>query len=293
IARRKKETGQLTGAVFPPRPMSFRQTNRLLTRYCRGMRPNRFLEAGCTVCGSLNPITELSPLNDFRAYMGVLEVHGVTRKERFSTNDPIEELRGPVLADGCDMVCVYCESALVKGNIPKTALALHNWLGEVPEQLRNLSYAEGIMIAKVRHNRCVIRVNSGRVRMNANVIMFSQPVVKFFHKLPPSRDEMQEILAFIFTGSSQPTPEEFDRTPLLVRRSKVLAALEWLKLNHEGYSELEISKENLDMYSERNIPVTVDYRRTLADPYDSLPVSARLVDDAGDEHGTDTGGVPL
>ncbi|KAJ7900713.1 hypothetical protein B0H14DRAFT_2330854, partial [Mycena olivaceomarginata] len=108
-----------------------------------------------------------------------------------------------------------------------------------------ITSAESVMIAKISHNRCVIRVNSGRVRMHANAIMFAQPVLKVYLRLPPSKQEMGEILAFFFTGSAAPTQEDFDRTPMLVRPDKVATALNWLKLNHEGYADLEISEDNL------------------------------------------------
>ncbi|KAJ7108103.1 hypothetical protein C8R44DRAFT_636885 [Mycena epipterygia] len=100
---------------------------------------------------------------------------------------------------------------------------------------------------------------------------------------------MNEVLAFVFTGSSAPTQEDFDRTPMLVRRQKVLDALEWLKLNHEGYTDLEISKENLDSYEERGIPVVVDYRRTNREVHDSVPAGATAVNEVPEEQGTSTG----
>ena len=273
---RKKATNRIKETQFPPRLLSFRQTHRVLSNSCNNMRPQCFVEAGCAVCGCLVRQRQLSPLENFREFLHLLERPGVTRRERIFSSDPFEELSGPILAEGCDKICVDCETALVNKKVPKNALALHNWVGEVPPQLRDLTFAERIMIARVRHNRCVIRVNSGRMKMNANVIMFSQPVLKVYNKLPPSRDEMHEILAFIFTGSAHPTQEDFDRTPLLVRRCKVLAALEWLKLNHELYIDLEISRENLETYAERDIPVTVDFRRTNPEPEDSVPLSAGL-----------------
>jgi hypothetical protein len=52
--------------------------------------------------------------------------------------------------------------------------------------------------------------------MHANAIMFAQPALKVYLKLPPSRDEISEVLAFIFTGSAAPTQEDFDRKPMLV-----------------------------------------------------------------------------
>ncbi|KAJ7820847.1 hypothetical protein B0H14DRAFT_3089223 [Mycena olivaceomarginata] len=160
--------------------------------------------------------------------------------------------------------------------VPKFALARHNWVGN-------------ILIARVRHNRCVVRVNSGRVRMSANAIMFSQPILKVYHRLPPSREELNEVLAFVFTGYAHPTPEEFERTPMLVRRQNVLEALEWLKLNHEGYWDLEISMDNLMSYPDRGIPVVVDYRRSKGDTTDSVPVGSTAVNEIPKERGTKSG----
>ncbi|KAJ7441128.1 hypothetical protein FB451DRAFT_1344033 [Mycena latifolia] len=271
---RKKVTGRLKDTVFPPLPLTRAQTHRILTRHCRTMRPKSFMESGCAVCGQLVARRFLTPLSKYEGSLALLIRPGVTRQERFKRDDPIRDIEGPVLAEGCTDICVDCETYLNNGVVPKTALVRHNWIGKVPEQLQNLTYAEGIMIARVRHNRCVVRVNSGRVRMSANAIMFSQPVLSILNKLPPSRSEMNEILAFVFTGSAAPTLEDFERTPMLVRKKKVVEALEWLKLNHEGYTDLEISQENLASYAERDIPVVVDWRRTKNEVHDSVPAGA-------------------
>ncbi|KAH7906545.1 hypothetical protein BJ138DRAFT_1016023, partial [Hygrophoropsis aurantiaca] len=78
--------------------------------------------------------------------------------------------------------------------------------------------------------------------------------------LPPPKEGLDDVLAFIYTRPCQPTQDDFKRTPMLVRRNKVARALEWLKLNHANYSDLQISYENLKMYSEDMPPVVVDYR---------------------------------
>jgi hypothetical protein len=125
--------------------------------------------------------------------------------------------------------------------------------------------------------------------MNANAIMFAQPTLKVYMKLPPSREEISEVLAIVFTGGCEPSDEDFARTPLLVRRNKVAAALEWLKLNHEAYDDLEISEENLRTYALRDVIVKVDYRKTEMAPHDSVPNEARSVFDSNEEHGTTSG----
>ncbi|KAJ7108104.1 hypothetical protein C8R44DRAFT_546401, partial [Mycena epipterygia] len=138
------------------------------------------VERGCAVCGWLVNAQKLTSLSEYKGSLELLVQNGVTRKERFQREDPIEEYEGPILAENCADICVDCETYLNNRVVPKFALCRHNWVGPVPVQLQGLQYAEQIMIARVRHNRCVVRVNSGRVRMSANAVMFSQPVLSIY-----------------------------------------------------------------------------------------------------------------
>ncbi|KAJ7300452.1 hypothetical protein DFH08DRAFT_919268 [Mycena albidolilacea] len=171
----------------------------------------------------------------------LLTAEGVTRKERFTSDDPVSELDGPVLAKGCDQVCIDCEAKLVAGVKPTHSLANHLWIGELP---------------------CVVRVASGRGKLVANAIMFATPIRKVYDTLPISRDELSEVLAFVFLGSAKPTDAEFVRTPMFVRRQRVKDALDWLKLNHRDYTALEISIANLNDLPEAGIPCGVDWKQT-------------------------------
>ena len=94
--------------------------------------------------------------------------------------------------------------------------------------------------------------------MTANAIMFPSPTAKVYQILPPPRKDLDELLAITFIGSAQPTEDAFKWTPMLVCQNKVALALEWLKLNHCDYADLEISKENLEQYPLNNIPVFED-----------------------------------
>ncbi|KAJ7869352.1 hypothetical protein B0H13DRAFT_1635303, partial [Mycena leptocephala] len=49
-----------------------------------------------------------------------------------------------------------------------------------PCQLQDLSLAEKMLVARVRHNRCVVRVASGRGKLSANAIMFPTPIVQIY-----------------------------------------------------------------------------------------------------------------
>src|ERR1700728_2192948 len=93
--------------------------------------------------------------------VGLLKVDGVTRKTISKSSDPVKELGGPILAPGCSKVCPICVESLEKGNVPTLALANGLWVGEIPDELQDLTYAEQLLIARVRHNRCIIKVSSG------------------------------------------------------------------------------------------------------------------------------------
>ena len=67
-----------------------------------------------------------------------------------------------------------------------------------------------LLIARVRHNRCIIRVSSGMHKMKANAISFANPMPKIYNILPPPADEMDDVLAFIYTGPCKPTKAEFE-----------------------------------------------------------------------------------
>src|SRR6202046_5734060 len=235
--------GQKKDEKFPPNPPSTDLCQQIVSDFCADTSPEVFEESGCAVCGKLTPICEMEELSEIEN-VSLLKVDGVTRKARCKSTDPVRELKGPILAPGCSRVCpIYVES-LEKKKVPTLALANGLWVGEIPDELQDLTYAEQLLIARVRHNRCIVKVSSGMSKMRANAISFSNPMPKIYNVLPPPIEEMDEVLAFIYTGPCKPTKADFQRTPLLVRRLKVSKALHWLKLNHVDYYDCEISDKN-------------------------------------------------
>ena len=281
-----------TTSVFPPLPPSPELVETIVRNFCEDTAPLRFEEAGCAVCGRLCPFSDLKILDKRAIYLDLLNVQGVSRRARKYMSDPVCELEGPIIDARCKHICNNCESVMIKGKVPKLSLANGLWLGDVPEELSNLTFSERMLVARVRHNRCVMRVSSGRAKMVANAIMFANPTVTVYHSLPPSQKEMDEVLAFVFTGSAQPTEEDFKRTPMLVRRNAVSLALEWLKLNHSDYADLHISRENLETYPLSGIPVTVCFGKAAEDG-PIQPALATGVHDDEDSHGTSNGPCPF
>jgi hypothetical protein len=93
--------------------------------------------------------------------------------------------------------------------VPTLALANGLWVGKIPNELRYLTYAEQLLIARVHHNRCIVKVSSGMSKMRANAISFSNPMPKIYHVLPPPIEELDEVLVFIYTGPCKPTKADF------------------------------------------------------------------------------------
>ncbi|KAF9025590.1 hypothetical protein BDZ89DRAFT_902428, partial [Hymenopellis radicata] len=143
---------------FPPDPLTAPDIENIVRGVCSELNPAFFEEAGCAVCGQLVPTKNLSKLSAVKNLLSVLEVVGVTRQERFSDKDPIIDISGPVIDSSCKNICDTCRASIRNNEIPINALANSLWLGPVPEQLSCLNWIEQIVIARVRHNACFIKI---------------------------------------------------------------------------------------------------------------------------------------
>ena len=96
------------------------------------------------VCGKRTPVSHMVASVHNKLYL--LEGEGgITRRERHTDDDPVEEIKGPILLPNADLLCPHCRSSLADDQVPVAALANGLWIGEVPEQLQNLTQAEQTM----------------------------------------------------------------------------------------------------------------------------------------------------
>jgi hypothetical protein len=274
---------------FPPSPPSKRLMHKIISGFCNDTHPSKFEEAGCLVCGQLVVMTKLIELTDLKCSLDPLVRKGVTRLPRSSMDDPIQEIDGPIIDVNCKHICHECVSFLEKKVMPPMALANGLWVGNVPKELSDLTFVERLLVSRIRSNRCIVHVLKGGWKMRANAIMFPTPIPKLCNILPPSIEELDEVIAFMFTGIAQPTADDMKRTPMLARRKYISAALEWLKINHSDYADVQISQENLKLYPEEGPPVTIDYRSSVV----NKQKEATSVFDMEDEDGVQEGKCPF
>ena len=235
---------------FPPSPPSSRLQDKIICCFCADTNAESLEEQGYAVCGQLVSCflvsTFLNKLGPQLLSCLESEDPEVTRHEQFHSTEPIKRLPGPVLASNCQAICKLCWTTLRQGKRPKFVLANKMWYRDVPSVLKNLSYIEKLLISRVQHNRCIVKVlSSGSRKMVANAISFRHPSQKIYATLPPPPADLDDVIAIIFTGPSPPTNDDFKRMPMLVRCKKVYEALSWLKLNQRDYADLQISLDNL------------------------------------------------
>ena len=129
------------------------------------------------------------------------------KKKKKSLDDTDEEITTLFLDPDCSHICGSCLGALEKSKRPFKLLANFLWIEKVPQVLEGLTYAEQMLIAQVWHNQCLVRVSFGKAKMIANAIMFTNPIVKVYKVLSPTKEELSEVLAVVFIGSANPTQE--------------------------------------------------------------------------------------
>ncbi|KLO04989.1 hypothetical protein SCHPADRAFT_808959, partial [Schizopora paradoxa] len=135
---------------FPPPPLSEVLQHKIIQNYCNDLDPCNFHESGCAVCGALTQLNLSVPL-DGLPLEHLKDFDGkFTRKERKTSADPILPVDGPVINRDCKIVCMECAESVQKRRVPKKSLANGLWLGDVPEVLKGLTFAEKILIARVR-----------------------------------------------------------------------------------------------------------------------------------------------
>ncbi|KAE9401654.1 hypothetical protein BT96DRAFT_956435 [Gymnopus androsaceus JB14] len=128
-------------------------------------------------------------------------------------------------------------------------------------------------------------------KLIANAVIFANPTAELYQFLPPPIEELDDIIAVIFTGPCEPQPSDLRHSPFFVRNQKIYEALEWLKLNHSDYTDLDmnVAKATLKRYPVEGVPVTMEYEISESN---KIPKAVGL-DDKDEEDGTEEGCCPF
>ncbi|KAJ7458782.1 hypothetical protein B0H11DRAFT_1641716, partial [Mycena galericulata] len=83
--------------------------------------------------------------------------------------------------------------------------------------------------------------------VRGHIIVYPQRPSAIARTLPPSIEEVTTPICVIFVGSKPPTPEWLKEkaSPLIVRKERILAALDWLKVHNHLYRNVLIDRDVL------------------------------------------------
>ena len=170
-------------------------------------------------------------------------------------------------------LCHDCLRDLKLSKRPKFSLANGMWVGEIPFELSVLTMAEKILIARYYPTAYVVKLfpkqkgarqwnsaglNSG-VRGNVSMYRLNVSDIADIVNpsiLPPPASILAAIIAVTIIGPKG-LPEKTMPGFLKVRRSRIRAALVWLKANNPFYANIEISEEMLLQFPENDIPLEI------------------------------------
>lgn len=140
--------------------------------------------------------------------------------------------------------------------------------GEVPEELKGLTFIEEQVIARVHPMITVFKIKGHQYAYRGNVISFAQDVQEIATQLPHKVKDLNSVICIKFQQSSAKYHDFF------IRQERVRQALQWLKVNNPLYKDIVISEENLHTFPENGYV------------YDDIP-SVLIPNQAQTENGTE------
>lgn len=180
------------------------------------------------------------------------------------------------------MLCIPCFNDLRHDRTPPLSIANHNYLGKVPEELKDLTVVEEAMIARCRAKCWVVQLREEdrelsmpdtQRGMKGHVIIYPQRPSELANVLPSSLEDYTTFMCVIFVGSKPPTDEWLQKKakPLVVRREKVRRALMWLKAHNPHYKDIRINHDMLDRLAPTQVlPVQIDHVQSEGEHDDPL-----------------------
>ena len=136
-----------------------------------------------------------------------------------------------------------CDGCKTSGNQQKFSVENNMDVGMIPDELRDLTYIEQMLIARCHPVVSLYRINGSQYGYSGNVINFKQNIEEYIDVLPRPLDELTSTL--VFNKHTKAGVAQFR-----VRAQKVLNALLKLKEINIYYKSITISHENLSQLPE-------------------------------------------
>ena len=159
---------------------------------------------------------------------------------------------GGVNDDQSVLCCQTCLSSLKRERLPKFSVANDFQIGKTPDELKDLTLPEKLLISKFRPKMYVVKLKSiagphtSQNGLKGNTITFPQNIPEMASSLPANPEILVDHIKVVFIGKSKPTIDLLKKV-LTVRREKVYNALSFLIANNPIYQDVTLSDVNLPL----------------------------------------------
>ncbi len=178
---------------------------------------------------------------------------GISMSEYF-----IED-QGLLWKDGWQIrICGICLRYLQQSKLPPLAIANGLDIGQPPSDLPQLTYAEEILVARVRVRAVILKIVNEKIgdsstnqrKLRGHVISFPQNTQSVCDILPIPPAALVESIKIVFIGSES-SPETMQEAlkkakTVTVRKAVVLSWLKFLKKSNPLYADVTIDETRLE-----------------------------------------------
>lgn len=204
-------------------------------------------ELPCSSCGTLIPTTDIRQVLDKDSLLRPLE--------------GFLDRCGHI--DGFRNLCSGCHAALLRGSAPK--FSAENKINvtlcqHYPDSLKDLTLTEEYLIARSHPVGVIVKLRPGGRMSPANYhalrghfIIIPQDPKPLLQILPSPDLQFTEIIKVFWLGNRAPTDDDL-RPFLIVRKSKVLAALQYLIQHNPLYGDVTVAHSTIYNWPDEFIP---------------------------------------
>ena len=129
---------------------------------------------------------------------------------------------------------------------PPESLANFRWVGPVPDELKDLTWIEELLIARAHVVGRVVRLQARNQAsyfgIKGHIILLPQDTTLLLDLLPMTPESLPDVVRVVWTGKSAPDQDRL-RSQFTVRRDMVYNALQWLCLHNEDYQRVTIDHD--------------------------------------------------
>ena len=149
-------------------------------------------------------------------------------------------------------VCCPCYVYLIRGSMPRFALANKLYRGRLPEEFLDLTWIEERVCARFSNTAVVTRLYqssdpSQPTVFHGNTCAHEMNVSSTAIVLPRIPSDVNDLLSVVFIGSQKFKPEYLGNM-YRIRKSKVWRFLQWLKVHNRLYTGVSLDRSAMDLY---------------------------------------------